>query len=80
MAKIEMELPDRIENDIENLVSQGEFVNWDEAVEKLIARGVAAYGPAEEADEPGEDLFSQSVSDQQDPALNDDPQDDGYGF
>jgi len=81
MAKLEIELPDRIENDIDQMISQGEFVNWDEAVEKLLSRGVSAYGPAEEQQEQaGEDLFTQSVSDQQDPALNDDVQDDEYGF
>ena len=81
MAKTEMELSDRVENDIERMVNQGEFVNWDEAVEKLLQQGVAAYGPAEEATEaPGEDLFNQSTADQQDPALQDDPQEDDYGF
>lgn len=80
MAKLEVELPDRIESDIEQLIAQDEFVNWDEAVEKLLARGVSAYGPAkEQQEETGGDLFNQSVADQQDPALDDTPQDD-YGF
>lgn len=81
MAKLEIELPDRIETDIDQMVAQGEFVNWDEAVEKLLARGVSAYGPAEETDErTGGDLFTQSVADQHDPALSDDPQEDEFGF
>ena len=81
MAKLEIELPDRIETDIDQMVAQGEFVNWDEAVEKLLSRGVSAYGPAEETEEQtGGDLFTQSVADQHDPALSDDVQDDDYGF
>jgi len=82
MAKVEVELPDRIENDIERLVEQGEFVNWDQAVEALLERGVSAYGPTEEDDEElEEDLFTQSVTDQQDPAMTDDPGgEDDYGF
>lgn len=78
MAKIELELPDRIQNDIEQLVAQGEFVNWDEATEALLTRGVSAYNVEE--DEPAaqvdEDLFQQSVADQQDPAMRDDPDDE----
>lgn len=81
MAKLEIDLPDRIENDIDQMIAQDEFVNWDEAVEKLLSRGVSAYGPAEETDEQaGEDLFTQSIADQQDPAMNDSPGDDEYGF
>ncbi|WP_299269353.1 DUF7120 family protein [Halorientalis sp.] len=79
MAKIEMELADRVENDIERMVSQGEFVNWDEAVEKLLTQGLSAYGPIEEeSKELGGDMFQQSVADQQDPAMRDEPGDDDY--
>ena len=79
MAKIEMELSDRVENDIERMVNQGEFVNWDEAVEKLLTQGLSAYGPIEEeSEELGGDMFQQSVADQQDPAMRDDPGDDEY--
>jgi Arc/MetJ-type ribon-helix-helix transcriptional regulator len=81
MAKVEVELPDRIVNEMEQMVAQGEFVNEDEAVEKLLQQGVAAYGPIEEEEEaPGQDLFTQSTAEQQDPAAMDDPQEDDYGF
>jgi Arc/MetJ-type ribon-helix-helix transcriptional regulator len=82
MAKVEVELPDRIQNDIERMVESGEFVNWDQAVEALLERGVSAYGPAEETEEGDleDDLFTQSVADQQDPAMADDPGEDEYGF
>lgn len=78
MAKIELELPDRIQNDIEQLVAQDEFVNWDEATEALLTRGISAYN-VEEDESTGqvdEDLFQQAVEDQQDPAMRDDPDDE----
>mgnify|MGYP006291335617 CR=1 FL=1 len=80
MAKIEMELSDRVESDIERMVQQGEFVNWDEAVEKLLTQGLSAYEPVEEeqAEELGGDMFQQSVADQHDPAMRDEPGDDEY--
>lgn len=80
MPKVEVSLPDRIETEIDRLVEQGEFVNRDQAVEELLSMGVSAYDTTEETDEPaaGEDLFSQTVEDQHDPAMTDEP-DDGYG-
>jgi Arc/MetJ-type ribon-helix-helix transcriptional regulator len=79
MAKIEMELSDRVESDIERMVNNDEFVNWDEAVEKLLTQGLNAYGPAEEeSEELGGDMFQQSVADQQDPAMRDEPGNDEF--
>lgn len=81
MAKIEVDLPDRIQSDIERMVQQDEFVNWDQAIDELLKQGIAAYGPAEDStEEMDEDLFNQSIADQQDPALSEEPQDDEYGF
>ena len=82
MPKVEVSLPDRVETEIDRLVEQGEFVNRDQAVEELLSMGVSAYDTTEETDTAAaeEDLFSQTVEDQQDPAMQDDP-DDGYsGF
>ncbi|MFB6073983.1 MAG: CopG family transcriptional regulator [Haloarculaceae archaeon] len=79
MAKVEVSLPDRIDNNITRLVEQGEFVNRDQAIEELLSRGVSAYDTTTETDEPEEDLFTQTVEDQQDPAMTDEG-DDGYTF
>jgi len=77
MPTLEVDLPDRIEADIDHLIEQGEFVNQDQAVEELLTLGVSAYGPAEDTtEEPGEDLFTQRVEDQQDPAAQDSPEED----
>ncbi|QCC50716.1 DUF7120 family protein [Halapricum salinum] len=81
MPKVEVSLPDRIETEIARLVEQGEFVNRDQAVEELLTMGVSAYDVEEESETTvEEDLFTQTVEDQQDPAMHDEPQDDGYTF
>jgi Arc/MetJ-type ribon-helix-helix transcriptional regulator len=82
MPKVEVSLPDRIETEIARLVEQGEFVNRDQAVEELLTMGVSAYDVEEEdeATVAEEDMFTQTVEDQQDPAMHDEPQDDGYTF
>jgi Arc/MetJ-type ribon-helix-helix transcriptional regulator len=78
MADIGTELPDRILTEIDRLVEQGEFLNRDQAVEELLTMGVSAYETT--TDEPGQvddDLFTQAIDDQQDPAAMDD---DGLGY
>lgn len=80
MPKVEMSLPDRIDSQIDRLVEQGEFLNREQAVEELLTMGVSAYDTEEEApEETGEDLFTQAVDDQQDPAMQNEPDDD-YTF
>jgi Arc/MetJ-type ribon-helix-helix transcriptional regulator len=72
MADIGTELPDRILTEIDRLVEQGEFLNRDQAVEELLTMGVSAYETT--TDEPGQvddDLFTQAIDDQQDPAAMD---------
>lgn len=81
MPKTEVDLPDRIDSEITRLVEQGEFLNREQAYEELLTMGISAYGPAEEAEEePGEDIFSQNVDEQQDPAARPDEPEDDYGF
>lgn len=78
MADIGTELPDRIVTEIDRLVEQGEFLNRDQAVEELLTMGVSAYETT--TDEPNtvdEDLFTQAIDDQQDPAAMDE---DGPGY
>lgn len=81
MPKTEVDLPDRIESDISHLVEQGEFLNREQAYEELLMMGISAYGPADEStDEPGEDLFDERVTEQQDPAARTDETGDDFGF
>jgi Arc/MetJ-type ribon-helix-helix transcriptional regulator len=77
MSKVEVSLPDRIDSELDRLVEQGEFVNRDQAVEELLSMGVSAYDTTtDESQEPDENLFSQAIEDQQDPAARTDTGDD----
>ena len=81
MPKIEVTLADRINGDIDRLVEQGEFVNREQAVEELLSMGVSAYSTTEDTVQPeGEELFTQAVEDQQDPAMRDEGYGDDYSF
>lgn len=77
MAKIEIELPDRINSEITRLVEQGEFVNQDQAIEELLSLGASTYNTSESSDEePYEEWEMQTAEDQQDPSLQNDSTDD----
>ncbi|WP_152040746.1 DUF7120 family protein [Salinigranum salinum] len=78
MSKVEVSLPDRIDSEIRRLVDQGEFVNQDQAVEELLSMGMSAYNTTTDTQEPEQNLFSQAVEDQQDPAATDTG--DDYSF
>ena len=76
MPSAEVTLPDRVYSEITSLVEQGEFINEEQAIEELLSMGISAFGTTEsEPEETGEELFTQAVEDQQDPAMLDDPDD-----
>ena len=80
MSKVEISMPDRIDSEISRLVEQGEFVNRDQAVEELLSMGMSAYDTTTtDSQEPDQNLFSQAIEDQQDPAARSDTGDD-YSF
>lgn len=74
MSKIKVSLPDQVDSDIQRLVEQGEFLNRDQAVEDLLKRGISAYQTTTESTEDtlDEEIFDQTASEQQDPAMQDD--------
>ncbi|MEZ3143888.1 CopG family transcriptional regulator [Halobaculum sp. MBLA0143] len=82
MTQIEVSLSDQTESEMQRLVEQGEFINRDQAVEKLLSRGLSAYQTTEEdaATEMDESMFDQMTDEQQDPALQDEGTDDDYTF
>jgi Arc/MetJ-type ribon-helix-helix transcriptional regulator len=81
MAKVDVTLPDRVDSEIDRLVESGEFLNREQAVEELLSLGLSSYDTtSESASEMDENLFSQAVDEQQDPAIQDDHQDDGRMF
>ncbi|MFH5800927.1 ribbon-helix-helix domain-containing protein [Haladaptatus sp. DYF46] len=69
MVTLEVALPDRIESDIDRLVEQGDFLNREQAVEELLSLGLSAQETGDEFEEElDEDLFTDAVDEQQDPA------------
>ena len=69
MVTLEVALPDRIKSDIDRPVEQGDFLNREQAIEQLLSLGVSAQDTDSESEEElTEDLFTQAVDDQQDPA------------
>jgi Arc/MetJ-type ribon-helix-helix transcriptional regulator len=43
MPKVEVEIPDHIEVDIDRMVQEGEFLTREDAVEELLTAGISAY-------------------------------------
>ena len=82
MTQIEVSLSDQTESELRRLVEQGEFISRDQAVEKLLSRGLSAYQTTEEepVTEMDESMFDQMTDEQQDPALQDEGTGDEYTF
>lgn len=82
MPTFEVTLPDRIESEIDRLAEQDEFLNREQAIEELLSRGLSAYNqtPDSSTDDMYDDAFSQSLDDQQDPAMRDDREGDPRSF
>lgn len=77
MSETTIDLPDRIDSEIERFIQQGEFINRDEAVEELLTLGLTAFNVEDEPTQsPGENLFTQTTDDQHDPAADMDPDDE----
>jgi Arc/MetJ-type ribon-helix-helix transcriptional regulator len=71
MPESEVTLPDRVTSDIDRFVEEGEFLNWDQAVEELLTLGLSAYQTDSETTTE-ETVFTGSVDEQQDPAISED--------
>jgi hypothetical protein len=74
MAKFEVTLSDQQFGEIEDLVTQDEFLNWEQATEELLSMGLSAYDTGEATDDVHieQEMFTQTIDDQQDPAVHDD--------
>ena len=81
MPSVEISLPDHVDGEIEQLVQQGEFINREQAIEELLSMGISSFSSRESSTESTEEnLFTQVVDDQQDPARRTDSGDDGRSF
>lgn len=77
MADVELTLPDRLDSQIDRFVEQGDFLNRERAVAELLSMGLAAYETTDTSpEEQADDLFTQAVEDQQDPAVRDEGDDE----
>lgn len=73
MPTVEVELPDHVTADVQQLVDRGEFLSREQAYEELLSRGIAAYDDPADSEEPiGQDIAEQTFDDQVDPALRED--------
>jgi Arc/MetJ-type ribon-helix-helix transcriptional regulator len=79
VSRVKISLPDQTDSEIQRLVETGEFLDRDKAVEELLTLGISAYETTDdEPDEFSENAFNTPANEQQDPAIQDDSQDDGY--
>jgi uncharacterized protein YifE (UPF0438 family) len=81
MPKVEVTLSDRTASELHRMVEQGDFLNQEQAVEELLSMGLSAYDVGEDTGtEPDEELFTQVVEEQQDPAQLDEDGGSEYTF
>ncbi|MFB6218718.1 MAG: CopG family transcriptional regulator [Halobacteriaceae archaeon] len=82
MAKFEVTLSDQQYDEIESLVGGEEFLNWEQATEELISMGLSAYTTEDDTGEEGieEEMFTQAIEEQQDPAVRDESTGDDRTF
>lgn len=74
MAKLEITVSDQNHGEIESLVEQDEFLNWEQAIEELISMGLSSHNTEGTTEDvaPGEDVFNTANDEQRDPARRDD--------
>ena len=60
MAQIEINIPDRIDMKITQLIDQGEFATREEAVEELLSTGVRAFKTNNRIDEIEQDPYGEN--------------------
>lgn len=82
MPTYEVSLPDKMESKINRVVQEGDFLNREQAIEELLSRGISVYNTtaSSSSDDSYGDSFGGQFDEQHDPALQDDPSDDGPTF
>lgn len=73
MPVVEISLPKKVDLEIDQLVDQDEYISRDQAIEGLLDKGLSVYdSPDDASSEMSQDVFTQTVDDQQDPAMEND--------
>lgn len=81
MPTYEVSLPDKMESSINRVVQEGDFLNREQAIEELLSRGISVYNTTSSSSDDGyEDSLGGGFDEQHDPALRDNPGDDGPTF
>lgn len=82
MAEIEVDIPTRLDTEIDQLVDEGEFLSRQEAVEDLLSTGLQSY-TVETEEEEGELAFAEEMTNPGEKPMgpeDDDPGEDEYSF
>ena len=61
MAEIEVDIPTRLDTEIDQLVDEGEFLSRQEAIEDLLSTGLQSYSIESEEDD-GELAFAEEMT------------------
>jgi len=61
MAEIEVDIPTRLDTEIDQLVDEGEFLSRQEAIEDLLSTGLQSYS-VESDDDEGELSFAEEMT------------------
>lgn len=64
MVKIDIDIPDRLDVKIQRMVDDGEFVDYESAVNELISTGLTAYRTDNSSDDEFDDEFDDKFNDE----------------
>ena len=78
MPQLEISLSDDMDMQIDQLVTQDEFVDRQDALEEVLSLGIKEYQTTMEANEPDEMEFADEMMETTERSLGD--EDEGYRF
>ncbi|QDX40932.1 cell surface protein [Salarchaeum sp. JOR-1] len=78
MPRVEVDIPDNVEVELDRLVDEGEFVSRQEAAEEILAHGLQVYKPEIEANREEEEMFGEEMLETSERSLGGD--EDDYEF
>lgn len=82
MAEIEVDIPTRLDTEIDQLVDEGEFLSRQEAIEDLLSTGLQSYS-VESGEDEGELSFAEEMTNPGEKPMGPEDEDSGedeYSF
>lgn len=61
MVKIDVDIPESLDMKVQRLVDEGEFMDYESAINELISTGVTAYRTDNDKDDSFDDDFSDDI-------------------